>query len=38
MYIEICRKFGFGVELDCVLFVGGGSVVFVSDIVDWFFN
>ena len=38
LYAETRRKLGLGVELDRVLFVGGGSAALSSDIADWFPN
>lgn len=38
LYTETRRKLGLGVELDRVLFVGGGSTALASDIADWFPN
>lgn len=38
LYAETRRKLGLGVELDRILFVGGGSAALSSDIADWFPN
>ncbi|MEZ5516909.1 MAG: ParM/StbA family protein [Gammaproteobacteria bacterium] len=38
LYTETRRKLGLGVELDRVLFVGGGSAALASDIANWFPN
>ena len=38
LYAETRRKLGLGVELDRVLFVGGGSAALAADIADWFPN
>jgi plasmid segregation protein ParM len=38
LYAEARRKLGLGVELNRVLFVGGGSAALSSDIADWFPN
>jgi plasmid segregation protein ParM len=38
LYTETRRKLGLGVELDRVLFVGGGSTALSDDIADWFPN
>ena len=38
LYTETRRKLGLGVELDRVLFVGGGSAALAADIANWFPN
>jgi len=38
LYAETRRQLGLGVELDRVLFVGGGTVALVEHITDWFPN
>jgi len=38
LYTETRRKLGLGVELDRVLFVGGGSAALSDDIANWFPN
>lgn len=38
LYTETRRKLGLGVELDRVLFVGGGSAALADDIANWFPN
>ena len=38
LYAETRRQLGLGVELDRVLFVGGGTVALVEHIADWFPN
>ena len=38
LYAETRRKLGLGVELDRVLFVGGGSAALAADIANWFPN
>ena len=38
LYAETRRKLGLGVELDQVLFVGGGSAALATDIANWFPN
>ncbi len=38
LYAETRRQLGLGVELDRVLFVGGGSVALVEHIANWFPN
>jgi plasmid segregation protein ParM len=38
LYAETRRHLGLGVELDCVLFVGGGSAALAADIAHWFPN
>lgn len=36
IYVETRRQLGLGVELDRVLFVGGGTVALAEHIADWF--
>jgi plasmid segregation protein ParM len=36
IYVETRRQLGLGVELDRVLFVGGGTVALADHIADWF--
>jgi plasmid segregation protein ParM len=38
IYAETRRQLGRGVELDCVLFVGGGAVALADHVSDWFTN
>ena len=38
LYAETRRQLGLGVELDRVLFVGGGAVALAAHIADWFPN
>lgn len=38
LYAETRRKLGLGVELDRILFVGGGSAALAADIANWFPN
>jgi plasmid segregation protein ParM len=38
LYAETRRQLGLGVELDQVLFVGGGAVALAGHIADWFPN
>ncbi len=38
LYAETRRQLGLGVELDRVLFVGGGTVALIDHIADWFPN
>jgi plasmid segregation protein ParM len=38
LYAEIRRQLGRGIELDKVLFVGGGAVALADHIADWFPN
>lgn len=38
LYAETRRQLGLGVELDRVLFVGGGTVALAEHIADWFPN
>lgn len=38
LYAETRRQLGLGVDLDRVLFVGGGTVALVEHIADWFPN
>jgi plasmid segregation protein ParM len=38
LYTETRRQLGLGAELDCVLFVGGGSAALEADIAHWFPN
>ena len=38
LYAETRRQLGLGVELDRVLFVGGGTVALAEHITDWFPN
>jgi plasmid segregation protein ParM len=38
LYAETRRQLGLGVELDRVLFVGGGTVALIDYIADWFPN
>lgn len=38
LYAETRRKLGLGLELDRVLFVGGGSAALAGDIANWFPN
>ncbi len=38
LYTETRRQLGLGTELDCVVFVGGGSAALAADIADWFPN
>ena len=38
LYAETRRQLGSGIELDRVLFVGGGAVALADHITDWFPN
>ena len=38
LYTETRRQLGLGAELDCILFVGGGSAALAVDIANWFPN
>ena len=38
LYAETRRQLGLGVELDRILFVGGGAVALAEHIADWFPN
>ncbi|MFB3077039.1 MAG: plasmid stability protein StbA, partial [Lysobacterales bacterium] len=38
LYAETRRQLGRGIELDKVLFVGGGAVALADHIADWFPN
>ena len=38
LYSETRRQLGLGAELDCILFVGGGSAALAADIANWFPN
>ena len=38
IHAETRRQLGLGVELDRILFVGGGTVALAEDIVNWFPN
>ena len=38
LYAETRRQLGRGIELDKVLFVGGGAVALADHITDWFPN
>ena len=38
LYVETRRQLGRGIELDRVLFVGGGAVALADHITDWFPN
>ena len=38
LYSETRRQLGLGAELDCILFVGGGSTALATDIAHWFPN
>lgn len=38
LYAETRRQLGLGVELDRIVFVGGGTVALVEHIADWFPN